>query len=43
MSISGHKDQHTLFDYIKPSSDEIADRIMDKLHQSEQVSNKTLF
>ena len=43
MSISGHKDQRTFFDYIKLSSDEIADRIMDKLRQSEQVSNETLF
>lgn len=43
MSISGHKDQRTFFDYIKLSSDEIADRIMDKLRQSEQASNETLF
>ena len=43
MSISGHKNQRTFFDYIKLSSDEIDDRIMDKLRQSEQASNETLF
>ena len=39
MSISGHKDQRTFFDYIKLSSDEIADKIMEKLRQSENVGN----
>ena len=43
MSISGHKDQCTFFDYIKLSSDEIADKIMEKLHQSENVGNEGLF
>ena len=43
MSISGHKDQRTLFDYIKLSSDEIADKIMEKLRQSENVENEGLF
>ena len=43
MSISGHKDQRTFFDYIKLSSDEIADKIMEKLRQSENVGNEGLF
>lgn len=43
MSISGHKDQRTFFDYIKLSSDEIADKIMEKLRQSEMQSNEGLF
>ena len=43
MSICGHKDQRTFFDYIKLSSDEIADRIMEKLRQSENVGNEGLF
>ena len=36
-------DQHTFFDYIKLSSDEIADKIMEKLRQSENVGNEGLF
>ena len=43
MSISGHKDQRTFFDYIKLSFDEIADKIMEKLRQSENVGNEGLF
>ena len=43
MSISGHKDQRTFFDYIKLSSDEIADKIMEKLRQSENIGNEGLF
>ena len=43
MSISGHKDQRTFFDYIKLSSDEIADKIMEKLRQSENAGNEGLF
>ena len=43
MSISGHKDQRTIFDYIKLSSDEIADKIMEKLRQSENIGNEGLF
>ena len=43
MSISGHKDQRTFFDYIKLSSDEIADKVMEKLRQSENVGNEGLF
>lgn len=43
MSISGHKDQRTFFDYIKLSSDGIADKIMEKLLQSENVGNEGLF
>ncbi|WP_297820183.1 hypothetical protein, partial [uncultured Lactobacillus sp.] len=43
MSVSGHKDQRTFFDYIKLSSDEIADKIMEKLRQSENVGNEGLF
>ena len=43
MSISGHKDQRTFFDYIKLSSDEIADKIMEKLRQSENAENEGLF
>ena len=39
-SISGHKDQRTFFDYIKLSSDEIADKIMEKLRQSENAGNE---
>ena len=41
--ISGRKDQRTFFDYIKLSSDEIADKIMEKLRQSENVGNEGLF
>ena len=41
--ISGHKDQRTFFDYIKLSSDEIANKIMEKLRQSENVGNEGLF
>ena len=43
MSISGHKDQRTFFDYIKLSSYEIADKIMEKLRQSENTGNEGLF
>ena len=43
MSISVHKDHCTFFDYIKLSSDEIADKIMEKLRQSENVGNEGLF
>ena len=43
MSISGHKDQRTFFDYIKLSSGEIADKIMEKLRQTENVGYKGLF
>ena len=43
MSISGHKDQRTFFDYIKLSSDEIVDKIMEKLRQTENVGNEGLF
>ena len=43
MSISGPKDQRTIFDYIKLSSDEIADKIMEKLRQSENIGNEGLF
>ena len=43
MSISGHKDQRTFFDYIQLSSDEIADKIMEKFRQSENVGNEGLF
>ena len=43
MSISGHKDQRTLFDYIKLSSDEIADQIMEKVRQCNNASNEGLF
>ena len=43
MSISGHKDPRTFFDYIKLSSDEIADKIMEKLRQSENTGNEGLF
>ena len=40
MSISGHKDQRTFFDYIKLSSDGISGRIMEKLRQSENAGNE---
>lgn len=43
MSISGHKDQRTFLEYIKLSSDEIADKIMAKLRQSEEAGNEGLF
>jgi integrase len=43
MSISGHKDQRTFFDYIKLSSDEIADKIMERVRQSEMQTNESLF
>lgn len=43
MSISGHKDQRTFFDYIKLSSDEIADQIMEKVRQCNNASNEGLF
>lgn len=43
MSISGYKDQHTFLEYIKLSSDEIADKIMEKLRQSENAGNEGLF
>lgn len=43
MSISGHKDERTFFEYIKLSSDEIADRIMERYQQSEKASNESLF
>lgn len=43
MSISEHKDLRTFFDYIKLSSDEITDKIMEKLRQSENVGNEGLF
>lgn len=43
MSISGHKDQRTFLEYIKLSSDEIADKIMAKLRQSENAGNDGLF
>ena len=39
MSISGHKDQRTFFDYIKLSSDEIADKIMEKLCRNERMKH----
>lgn len=32
MSISGHRDERTFYEYIKLSSDEIADRIMERVH-----------
>ena len=43
MSISGHKYQRTFFDYIKLSSDEIADQIMEKVRQCSNASNEGLF
>ena len=43
MSISGHKDQRIFLEYIKLSSDEIADKIMAKLRQSEEAGNEGLF
>lgn len=43
MSVSGHKDQRTFHDYIKLSSDEIADRIMEKLRQAAATTNESLF
>ena len=33
MSISGHKAQRTFFDYIKLSSEEIANQIIEKVRQ----------
>jgi hypothetical protein len=43
MEERGHKDQRTFFDYIKLSSDEIADKIMEKLRQSENIGNERVF
>lgn len=43
MSISGHKDQRTFLEYIKLSSDEMADKIMERLRQSENSGNEGLF
>lgn len=44
MSISGHKDENTFNDYIKLSSDEIADIIANKLEERKKVvSNESLF
>lgn len=43
MSISGHKDQRTFMDYIKLSSDELADSIAQKMREEESISNAVLF
>ena len=43
MSISGHKDQRTFMDYIKLSSDELADSIAQKMRDEESISNAVLF
>ncbi|MEE0972780.1 MAG: hypothetical protein U0L34_01440 [Paludibacteraceae bacterium] len=43
ISICKNKAKRTFFDYIKISSDEIADKIMEKLRQSENVGNEGLF
>lgn len=40
MSISGHKDQRTFPEYFKLSSNEIADKIMEKLRHSENAGNE---
>lgn len=43
MSISGHKDQKTFLDYIKLSSEELADKIASIQEESIQASNAALF
>lgn len=44
MSISGHKDEKTFYEYIKLSSDEVADSIAKKMIEREEaISNERLF
>jgi hypothetical protein len=43
MIIARYKDQRTFFDYIKLSFVEIADKVMEKLRQSEDDGNEGLF
>ena len=44
MSISGHKDEKTFYEYIKLSSDEVADSIAKKMDErKEAISNERLF
>lgn len=44
MSISGHKDEKTFYEYIKLSSDEVADSIAKKMDErKEATSNERLF
>lgn len=44
MSISGHRDEKTFYEYIKLSSDEVADSIAKKMdEQKEAISNERLF
>ena len=44
MSISGHKDEKTFSDYIKLSSDEVADIIAKKMDErNKAISNERLF
>lgn len=43
MSISGHKDQHTFMEYIKLSSDEVADLIMERHRNGRRGVNEHLF
>lgn len=45
MSVSGHKDEKTFNEYIKLSSDEIADAIAKKLEErnKNKSSNECLF
>lgn len=44
MSISGHRDEKTFYEYIKLSSDEVADSIAKKMDErKEAISNERLF
>lgn len=44
MSISGHRDEKTFYEYIKLSSDEVADSIAKKMNErKEAISNERLF
>ena len=44
MSISGHRDEKTFYEYIKLSSDEVADSIAKKMIEREEaISNERLF
>ena len=44
MSISGHRDEKTFYEYIKLSSDEVADSIAKKMDErKEAISNESLF